>query len=430
MKKGKGMTLLIAASVSSGMLAGCGAQGDANTETSQSKQEEDYVLSFVAADKTNWDKEVTIGEHTYTLVVNLDDDNTLKFVGTCTGEAEAETGNNMGPGGGMGGPGGGAPGGEANPEAGAPTQESQSETETETEPDSDSGDLSKYNFEMDGTWSYEDGWGYTLTLEDGQDTTVTANFDKASSRQYFYYNLAPTINGEKQEAGLVQFQAKDTKFRSEMAADYVIDEERKATYIFEGEGTTATGNASTIKIYCKNDGTVACMIQKGSESSYAVGTWTEDEKTHTMKISTTDGEFTADYCDIAGKEGYRVFMTASGGMGPSTTLTCYAAIADGVDVTTYTDADFEGKTVKTMTCKEGDYTIELTEKGFLKVKSADTVSETSTYTYDESSDTYTLIVGGQTYTVPNEGGTYTAEITITVRQMMGEQQMTRIFTCQ
>lgn len=428
MKKGKVIALLIAASISSSMMVGCGSQDGAKTKSSATQNEE-YVLSFVAADKTNWDKEVTIGNYKYKVSVDLRDDNTLKLIGMCIGEAEAEEQNGageMGPDQ-MGPEQGGAPEAEAAPEG---EQEAEGEKEQEEAETTGSKDLSKYDFDMDGTWTYEDGWGYTLKFEDGEDTTVTANFDKASSRQYFYYDLAPTIDGEKVEAGMIQLQAKDTKFRSEMAEDYVTAEERNATYIFEGKGTTATGNASTIKIYCRNDNTVAMLSNKGSETSYSVGTWEEDSTAHKFIITIDGSEFKADYCDVAGKEGYRVTMTIGGGMGPSSSLVCYVAVAEGVNVEEYTDADFEGAAVKTMTCAEGDYTIDLTEKGFLKVKSGDSVSETSTYTYDQATDTYTLVVSGETYTMTNNGGAYSAEITITVQQMMGSEEVTRTFTCQ
>ncbi len=435
MKRGRVIALLLAAGISSAaFMTGCANQSNGTSKVTEQK-ESNYVLSFVAADKTNWDQVVTIGNHTYTIAVNLSDDNSFELKGTCVGIAE-ETGQQEG----MAAPGTGAPdmqetepvspGTEDSRAADSDTDNSgEKSAQTEDAGSKSTEDLTAYDFTINGTWSYEDGWGYTLTFDDGQDTSVTANFDKASSRQYFYYDLAPTVDGEAQEAVQVQFQAKDVEFRNEMADDYVIAEERNATYIFEGNGNSQTGNAINIKIYCEEDGTVAVLSQNGSTMTYSGGTWTEDTSTHEFTID-AGGPITADYCDISGKEGYRLNYTSTGGMGPSTTLTCYLPLAEGITSDDYTDEDFEGTVVKNLTCTEADYTIELTEKGFLKVCSEGTVNETSTYTYNEGADTYSLIIGGQTYNTTKNGDTYTVDVKITVTSMFGTEEYERTFTFQ
>lgn len=375
------------------LLSGCSGTGDdadttgdAETSTSDTAAEEteDYVLSFVAADKTNWDMEVTFGSYVYTIAVNLSDDNTLALVGTCVGGAEI-----------------------ANEDG---TTEEVSLTEDE---------MAAAGFEIDGTWSYEEGWGYTLTFDDGNDTTITADFDTASSRHYFYYDLAPTVNGEQQVATQVQFQVQDTDFRQVISDDYVIAEERSAVYIFSAKGNTSNGNATNLNIYLQDGGAVAIISESGTSTTYSTGTWTEDEANHVLSVTVGDTTSVADYCDTEGKEGYRLnYITTS--MWGTDTQTCYYPLADGVSADDYTDEDFEGATLYTMTCEEGDYTIDLTEKGFAILYSSGSRSETASYTYDETSDTYTINLSDQILTATNDGGTYSAEASFVQTSMWGD----------
>lgn len=136
-------------------------------------------------------------------------------------------------------------------QGGGGQEEQAEETEEKEETPLTDEEKEEKNFTIEGTWSYEEGWGYTLSFDDGRDTTITADFDKASSCQYFYYDVAPAIDGQQQEAVQVQFQAEDREFRKEMAEDYVISEERNAKYMFEASGNTATGNAMKITILIK-----------------------------------------------------------------------------------------------------------------------------------------------------------------------------------
>lgn len=378
MKNKKVMACLLAMSLacSMSMMTGCGGTDDAGKgakdNTKQEQQQNGDVLTFVAADKTNWDKEVALGGYGFKLALHLNEDNTLTLEGTCVGEAKEEQGM-MGPGGGMpdgdmgdGMPGGDAaggedeaPGGETNAapggdevkapngnEAGAPADGGEGVQANEPAEDkvddksSGSGDFSQYDFEISGTWEYETGWGYTLMFEDENNTTITANFDKASSRQYFYYDMELTIGGAKAEKTQVQFQAEDRNFRSEMAEDYTTAEERNAKYIFEGKGNSATGNAVKTQVYCQENKTVAVITMSGSNTTYSTGTWEEDEETHKMTITMDGEEMTAYYSQTAGKEGYCLLVTASGGSGPASYLLCYCPLTEGVNASDFSEADF------------------------------------------------------------------------------------------
>lgn len=396
MKKSRFHLSLLAVSLTViAVLSGCNQTKE--TKTNNSATTSDYVLSFVAADKTNWDLEVTYGTHVYTIATNLKKDNTFVLEGTCVGEAKIVEGEN-------------SPAGFAGANQPSDTRKEEQEQ--------DNTDYSMYDFDLAGTWSYENGWGYTLNFDDANQTVVTASYDKASARQYFYYNLAPVIQGEQQDPSLIQLQANDIDFRNEMAADYVIAEERNSTYILQGSGKAPTGNQIRMNIYCMKDGNAAVVNQSGSTTTYKIGTWTEDEVNHILSLTVDETTTVAEYCDIPGKEGYRMSVTSSGG-GPSTTLICYLPLVDGIKASDYIDSDFEGETIKTLVCPENDYSIILTEKGILKVMSRETVNEKSTYTYDETSDVYKLIVGNEEYMTTKEDGIYSVDITIVASNPMG-----------
>ena len=106
MKRTKMLSALALSCVLAGSLclfAGCEPSDDPGEE------KDGPVLNFVATDSTNWDASVTFAEKAYNLSMDLNADNTLALVGTCTGEAQQ--------GGGPSGPGGGTP--SSGPSAGA-----------------------------------------------------------------------------------------------------------------------------------------------------------------------------------------------------------------------------------------------------------------------------------------------------------------------
>ena len=105
-------------------------------------------------------------------------------------------------------------------------------------------------------------------------------------------------------------------------------------------------------------------------------------------------DYTADYCDVSGKEGYRITYNSD---------TMYASVS-GAEIS-YTDEDFNGKTVMTLQCAEQDYTVALTEKGFAVVMKDGQVDSTGKYT--EQDGVYTIVLGDDTFV--SENGTITLE---------------------
>lgn len=350
------------------LLTGC-TKSPSGTETtltaSSSTSQSDGNLSFVAADKSNWDKEVAIGDYQYTLAVNFAKDGTLTLTGTCTGRKQAEAQR-------------GGPGGSGNSD--------EETTEATTQPELTDSEKAALNFTLTGTWTYDTGYGYTVTIGD---YTTKTDYDKASARQVFYAQI--TANGATSD--LIQFQGKDTAFRKEIAADYEDFEIRDAAFVFEYVQTGSNNNPNSTHLYLEKDGSANALTYQGSSPTYKRGSWKENaDKSLTL---TMDGkDYTADYCDVSGKEGYRITYNSD---------TMYASVS-GAEIS-YTDEDFNGKTVMTLQCAEQDYTVALTEKGFAVVMKDGQVDSTGKYT--EQDGVYTIVLGDDTFV--SENGTITLE---------------------
>lgn len=358
-KKALALALGAVMSVSACALVACGDPEEQKPEPS------DVVVNFVAADGSEWDKDVTFDSKKFKLSLDLNKDKTLSLKGTCSGKA-ASGGQGGGPGG-PGGPGGGFPGGPG----GAPA------AEEETEPEEDTTDYSQFNFTIPGTWTEEAGWGYTLKFTDGKNTEIVANYDKTSGRHYFYYYMTPKIGETTAAETQVKFEAKDSAYRKTLNAKYVVNEERNATYMFRGGQEGGSGNLSMGYVYLLNGGGVVSRSGTSNNLSYNnKGSWSENKQTHviTMDINGTAYETDA-YCDTAGREGYRMIFKSSGGFGRTSTMTLYAS-CDTSKYTwdKYTDVDFEGAVVETWAGTEesgATYELRLTAKGFAKIYKAD-----------------------------------------------------------
>ena len=320
------------------LLAACGGGAKSSSAAPEGTAQESGPITFVAADKTTWDKALGIGDYAYNIAAVLNDDGTVTLTATCAGA--------------------GASG----------------------EPDSGE-DFSAHDFTKTGTWTKEDGYGYEITI-DGY--TTKTDYDKASARQYIYV----VIENEGASSGLVQLQAKDTGFRSEMASDYEAFEIRDAQYIFSANGTSGNGNATQTKVFLEKDGTANAIVQQGSSPSYSRGTWSENEdKSLSVELG---GEYIADYCDDPGREGYRLVFNSS---------TMFASVSG--ETIDYTDKDFDGETVRTLSCGERDYTVELTEKGVAGVYNSSGARVASgRYTEDNG---LTIVIGGNTFTADADG---------------------------
>ena len=354
-----GMLLLIAVFA----FSACEKKPDDNP-SDNGKTDDNTLLTFVAADKTSWDKEVTLGGKKFTLSLELLKDNTLVLSGTCVGEAASG--------------GGGFPGMQA------ATNESAEEPN-----DEETKDFSAYNFTVGGTWTEEKGWGYTLKFADDGNTEIKADYDLTMGRHVLYYYMAPTIDGQKANETLVQFQAKDSAYRKSLDKNYVTYAEKNMTYMFHGGGFDATtGNKAEVKLYLLKNGGIACYSESGSELTYiGKGSWTEDKTNHVITVVVDGKEMTTNaYCETAGREGYR--MNYSTGR---TSLETFCPVADGMTWDMYNDSDFDGSELFTLS--GGDYTLMFTSKNFAILKNGN--SKIETYVYEIDSEGNYVVKGGK-----------------------------------
>lgn len=375
MKKRTKLSLVLGAvmAVSScGCLAACGP-----SDKPDPTPPDDKILNFVAVDGTNWDTDVTFDSKKFKLSLDLNKDKTLKLTGTCGGKAQGGGNQGGGPGG-PGGPGGdggfpdfGGGGGMPGPggEGGAPAPAAEGEAEE------DDTDYSVYNFAVNGSWTEEQGWGYTLKFSDGKDTEIVVNYDKTSGRQYFYYYMTPKIGEVTAAETLVKFEAKDSAYRKTLNANYVINEERNCVYMFKGGQEGGSGNLNTATLYLLPEGKVAAFTGTSNSITYnGKGTWTEDKTAHVISGTTGTTAFATDaYCDTAGREGYRMQLSvASGGPGGGNNAITVYASCDTSKYTwdKYVASDFEGEVVETWSGVDEDgatYELRLTSKNFANV---------------------------------------------------------------
>ncbi len=295
-------------------------------------------LVFVGADKTNWDKALGIGEYSYNIALVLEEGGTVTMTATCAG---------AGPSG---------------------------------EPES-AEDFSEHDFTQTGSWTKEEGYGYTVTLGD---YTTKTDYDKASARQYMYIEIK---NGED-TSGLVQLLAKDTNFRKEIASDYDLFEVRDAKYTFKANGAAGNGNATQTRIFLEEDGTANCITQMGSSTTYSRGDWSENED-KSLAVTLGANSYTADYCDIESREGYRLTYNNN---------TMYSTLS-GEEID-YVPADFEGETIRTLSCGQRDYTVALTEKSFATIYNS-TGERVTSGRYTEDDNGLSVVIDGQTFASAN-----------------------------
>lgn len=387
-------TVLAAGSI--GLFTACGDKKEPNP---QPKNE--AVLNFVAVTKTAWDADVSftsvVNEKdftlTYKLSMDLNKDKTLKLTGVCQSGTEVkESGGNQG--GGSGGPGG--PGG---------TGGGQGEEETEPAETIPADRLATYNFTMDGTWSEQAGWGYTVTLGGKQ---IKVDYDKTQGRQTFYAYLQPTVNNKQVKSDvLVQMQAKDSAYRKTLASDYQTYHVKEATYVMYGFNDNG-GNASKVNIYLMPDNSVASYSSRGSSLTYTgKGSWKEDTTAHTLEITVGNTTYRSNAYDAA--VGYRIAYSSS--------VTGYVSTVASKASSELTDRDFEGNAVLTFTGKDArtqaDYTLEMTEKGYAVLYNA-SGSRVAVCTYTKEGDVYTVKYGENTYVSTKEGDTISVNVKFSV----------------
>lgn len=143
-------------------------------------------------------------------------------------------------------------------------------------------DLSAHDWSVDGTYVFEEGWGYTITLQDANKTVIHADFNKTEGRHEFYYEV--NIEGNK---SVVHFQAKDAKFKT--ASGYQTWDKRDSKYIFTARATGNNNSLAYAYLYLHSDGSanINAPTNRGAGRTVTIGlTWTEQNG----QITVFDGQ--------------------------------------------------------------------------------------------------------------------------------------------
>lgn len=402
MRKSKLALALLVGTVMAGSVCGITA---CNNNPQPEEPKSDVVLNFVAVTKTAWDADTTftsvVNEKdynlTYKLSLDLNKDKTLKLTGTCQSGSEKQEGGNQG--GGSGGPrGGGAPAMVAE------GRESEPETPAIT-------DWSPYNFTMNGTWTEQKGWGYTVKIDN---TEIKVDYDLTQGRHTFYYYAAPTINNKKSSEVLVQMQAKDSAYRKTLASDYETYHAHECTY-----DMYVQNGSGKINVYLMPGGSIGSYSVSGNSYKFSgKGEWSENTTNHTLSV-TVDGK-TYNSNAYEPNVGYRVTY--------SSTVMGFISTSANKKSNQLTDRDFEGTTALTLTGTDtadtkADYTLELTQKGFAVIYKADG-SRLAVCTYTKADDVYTVTYGEQTYTSTQEGNVLTITVAFSITTVGMSNQTT------
>ncbi len=388
---------------SAGLLVACGGGEEEPSESTD-------VLNFVAVSTSGWDVDTTVGTHTYKFALNLKQDQTLEFKAVCTGEAQqgGQGGFPGGPGGG-GFPGFGAYKGSVNANAEAPVDgegEGEGEAEEETPVD-----YSEFDFSYTGTWSEETGYGYIINYNN---KTIHVDYIKNQGRHQFY-DIVSTDEGN----ATVWFQARDSEYRSKLASDYKVWDERDSTYIFTGTTTGNNGSIAFAYLYCHSDGSVVFNTASGADRKITLGlTWSLSN----IVLSIVDGDttYTADNSINTAHPGYRLNYSS---------IAFFCSTSSSVTWEEMTHGDFDGATKYQFV---GSYTTSGPDGGTKNVEMNCTVNDTvfiyssnslmkkGTYTFDEVADQFTFNFEGEDpATSTKDGNSYVYSFQIVIQSFFG-----------
>lgn len=368
--------------ISLATITSCGNKEESTTTEKTSEQE------FVAVTSSSWDAEVTVGSFKYQFDLILSKDNTLSFSANCVSKVQTQQG------------GGGFPGfGENSNDAGQTSEEEI--------------DLATKNFTFTGSWQEETGYGYILNFQDSKNTVIHTDFNTIEGRHQFYY----LVEADDSSA-TVLFQAKDSNYRKQLAADYKTWDERDSTYIFEGKTTGNNNSVATAYLYCHSDNSAVFNTASGSDRKVTLGlSWEIKDNKFILKDGNTT--YTGDSSINTSHPGYRVSYS-------STAL--FASTLSSVESSELSNEDFDGTTLYQFT---GSYTTEGPDGGTKNVElnltdnankmylySAGMLSKQGTYTFEN--EVFNLsFEGEETVTVSKVDSKYTYTFQIVTSGFFG-----------
>ena len=284
--------------------------------------------------------------------------------------------------------------------------------------------LEQYNWSVDGTCTYEKGYGYKIVFDDEGKTEVHTDFDKTEGRHEFYYRVKI---GET--SSVIKFQAKDPTFKDQLAKVYKKCDERDSKYIFYAKATGNNNSVATAYIYLhETNNEVTVNTPNGANRSLSFGMkWEEKDGVITVK----DGEtaYVADKSVNSEHPGYRLVYGGN---------TYYCSLNPEVKWKKMTIADFEGQNIHEFV---GSYTTSGPDGGVKEVNlncvedgkaklylGSSTASFVGTWSKD-ASNKLTIELDGKTGEfTPGADGKYSVVIRVTISSFFGSSTETIALT--
>ena len=284
--------------------------------------------------------------------------------------------------------------------------------------------LEQYNWSVNGTCTYEKGYGYKIVFDDEGKTEVHTDFDKTEGRHEFYYRVKI---GET--SSVLKFQAKDPTFKDQLAKDYKKWDERDSKYIFYAKATGNNNSVATAYMYLHNsDGSVVVNTPNGANRSLSFGmTW--EEKDGVITVKDGDTAYVADKSVNTEHPGYRLVYGSN---------TYYCSLNPDFKWKKFTTADFEGANTYEFV---GSYTTSGPDGGVKEVNlncvedgkaklylGSSTPSFVGTWTKD-ASDKLTINLDGKTGEfTKGADGKYSVVIRVTISSFFGSSTETIALT--
>ena len=285
--------------------------------------------------------------------------------------------------------------------------------------------LEQYNWSVNGTCTYEKGYGYKIVFNDEGKTEVHTDFDKTEGRHEFYYRVKI---GET--SSVLKFQAKDPTFKDQLAKDYKKWDERDSKYIFYAKATGNNNSVATAYIYLhETNNEVTVNTPNGANRSLSFGMKWEDRN---GQIVVKDGE--TEYLvdkSVANAEHQGLRLIYGGN-------TYYCSLNPEVKWKKLTTADFEGANTHEFV---GSYTTSGPDGGVKEVNlncvedgkaklylGSSTASFVGTWSKD-ASNKLTIELDGKTGEfTPGADGKYSIVIRVTISSFFGSSTETIALT--
>ena len=265
-------------------------------------------------------------------------------------------------------------------------------------------DLASHDWHVTGTYELEKGYGYILSFEDASRTVVHVDFNKSEGRHEFYYNV---VIGE--ETSTIKFQAKDPKFKDQLASDYKVWDIRDSKYIFTAKATGNNNSLAYAYLYLHNDGTAVLNTPSGVNRAITSGlTWSE--RNGTLELVDGDQKYEAKKTVNAEHPGYRFDY--------SSYTFLYSSNPD-VKWKKLTIEDFEGNPQnKFVGTNSNSETVQIWLKadGSAQVFSGASFSPSAEGTWEKVGEEYQITLGEKVFTSSTADGVTTMTYTIEVKQ--------------